>query len=252
VQPQAFEQGVNLVAERAGSVPKAGTLLVVAHYDTVPNSPGADDNASAVATLLELGRLLRSRSTPRTLKLVFFDQEETGLLGSFAFAAQPENLMNLVGVTNLEMLGYACATPGCQKYPDELKDLLPSGLRDRGDFVGVLGDQEHPALLQAFQAARRDPLPPVITLPIPFKGILTPDVLRSDHAAFWANGIGAVMVGDTANFRNPHYHQPSDTPETLDRAFFAGAAQLVINATTLLLENESYAYPEIPPHVKYQ
>jgi Peptidase family M28 len=238
VQPQTFPQGVNLIAERAGRDPAAGTILVVAHYDTVPDSPGADDNASAVATVLEIARLLRSRPTPRTLKLVFFDQEETGLLGSFAFAAQPDNLANLVGVINLEMVGYACTTPGCQKYPDGLpKELTQSGLRDRGDFVGVIGDQEHLPLLQAFQSASRPNLPPVLTVPIPLKGILTPDVLRSDHAAFWAKGIGAVMVGDTGNFRNPHYHQPSDTPETLDRAFFAGAAQLVLNATTALLEN---------------
>ncbi|UBF23566.1 M28 family peptidase [Kovacikia minuta CCNUW1] len=76
-----------------------------------------------------------------------------------------------------------------------------------------------------------------MTLPIPFKGVFTPDVLRSDHAPFWAQNIGAVMVGDTANFRNPHYHQPSDTVETLDRTFFAGSAQRVVDAVTQLLSS---------------
>lgn len=238
-QLQAFEGGVNVFAQRPGTNANAGAILVDAHYDTVKGSPGADDNGSAIAATLEIARLLGSRSTQRPLWIALFDREEAGLVGSLNFTARPENLANLAGVVNLEMMGYACRTPGCQKYPEGLP-VEPLG--DRGDFLGVVGDQEHLTLLNAFQVPVSNSsvsnLPAIITVPIPFKGLLTPDVLRSDHAPFWAKNIGAVMVGDTANFRNPHYHQPSDTPETLDRAFFAGATQRVVNAVTTLLDSQ--------------
>lgn len=239
-QLQTFEGGVNVVARRSGTNTKAGAILVGAHYDTVKGSPGADDNGSAIAATLEVARLLGSRSTQRPLWIAFFDREEAGLFGSLNFTARPENLVNLAGVVNLEMMGYACYTAGCQTYPAGLP-VKPLG--DRGDFLGVIGDQEHLPLLTAFQVSTstlpaQPQLPPIITVPIPFKGLLTPDVLRSDHAPFWAKNIGAVMVGDTANFRNPHYHQPSDTPETLDRTFFAGATQRVVNAVSVLLDSQ--------------
>ncbi len=235
-QLQTFEGGVNVLAQRVGRDAEAGAIIVSAHYDTVKGSPGADDNGTSIAAILEIARLFGSRPTQRPLQLVFFDREEAGLVGSFAFTARPENLLNLAGVINLEMLGYACYTAGCQKYPEGLPVKLPS---DRGDFVGVVGDQEHLPLLNAFQAAGAASLPPIVTLPIPFKGLLTPDLLRSDHAPFWARNIGAVIVGDTANFRNPHYHQPNDTPETLARAFFTGATQRVVNAVTVLLDDRN-------------
>lgn len=236
-QIQRFEGGVNLVAERAGTDASAGSILITAHYDTVPGSPGADDNASAVAAALEIARLLGSRPTFRTLKLAFFDQEEAGLQGSLAFTANSTNLTNLLGVVNLEMMGYACYTAGCQKYPDGLPISPPN---DRGDFLGVIVDQEHSFLLSAFQTSRRSTLPPVITLPVPLKGLLTPDLLRSDHAPFWAKNIGAVMVADTANFRNPYYHQSTDTPDTLDRSFLTGSAQIVLDAVNSLLNNQAF------------
>lgn len=237
-QAQSFSGGVNLVAQRPGTDPTAGTLLLAAHYDTVPLSPGADDNASAVAAVLEVAELLGPVPTLRSLAIALFDQEEVGLQGSLAFTQDADNRANLVGVVNLEMLGYACDEPGCQTYPSGLP-IQPSP--DRGNFIGVVGDREHLPLLQAFQVPPdpADRLPAVLTVPIPFKGLLTPDVLRSDHAPFWAHNIGAVMVGDTANFRNPHYHQPSDTPETLDRVFLAGATQRIVNTLLALLESRA-------------
>lgn len=231
-QPQAFEGGVNLVARRPGTDPEAGSILVTAHYDTVPGSPGADDNATAVAATLEVARLLGPRPTPRSLELAFFDEEETGLRGSLAFTANPVNLRQLQAVVNLEMLGYACYTSGCQTLPEGLPIKPPS---DQGDFLGVAVDQEHATLLNAFQRIDASTQPPLLALPVPFKGLFTPDLLRSDHAPFWAKNIGAVIVADTANFRNPHYHQPSDTPETLDRQFFTGSTQIILNAVNTLL-----------------
>jgi Zn-dependent M28 family amino/carboxypeptidase len=232
---QPFETGVNVLAERAGTDPQAGTLLVGAHYDTVRGSPGTDDNASAVATMLEIARLLRSRSTPRTLKLVFFDLEEQGLRGSLHYVASDEQIKTVRGAVILEMLGYACYTAGCQQYPSGLPANPPS---DRGDFLAIIGNQEYLPLLNAFQTASQSSLPPILTLAVPLQGLLMPDLLRSDHAPFWYQGIGAVMVTDTANFRNPHYHQPSDTLATIDQKFLAGSAQLVMNTITALLEDK--------------
>jgi hypothetical protein len=230
---QVFSQGVNVAAERSGTDPQAGRILIAAHYDTVPGSPGADDNATGVATALEVARLLSSRPTPRGLQVVFFDREEQGLLGSFAFAANPSYVESLRGVIIPEMLGYACYEPGCQTYPRGLPFQPPTEL---GDFLFAAGDQEHLPLLSAFQQSQPD-VPTVFTLPVPLRGLMSPDFLRSDHAPFWQQGIGAVVITDTANFRTPHYHQPSDTPDKLDQKFFIGAAQVVVNATTALLES---------------
>jgi Zn-dependent M28 family amino/carboxypeptidase len=241
---EKFSDGVNIFAERLGTNKAAKAILLGAHYDTVASSPGADDNASGIAVVLEAARLLGSRSTPRTLQLAFFDQEETGLLGSQAFVAKTARLQNLGGAIVMDMVGYACYTPGCQKYPAALPVTPPS---DKGDFLAVVGDTEHLPLLNAFQNSQNIPstalnkqesnLPAVLTLPIPLKGLLTPDTLRSDHAPFWYQGVGAVLVTDTANLRTPHYHQPSDVPATIEPYFFIGAAQIVVNATTILLEN---------------
>lgn len=249
---QSFgDGGVNLVADRPLAARSVKSLLVGAHYDTVPRSPGADDNATSLATLLELARLLQPISLSAPLRLVVFDQEEIGLLGSTAFAARADNLRGLKAAVIMDMLGYACYQPGCQRYPTGVPAHLPN---NTGDFLAVIGNEENAELLTAFITADRaqsfqinrllklqyqpptDRLPAVIALPVPLRGILTPDLLRSDHAPFWKQQIGAVLLTDTANFRSPHYHQPTDTPQHIDQAFFAKSAQLVVNATVNLLQ----------------
>jgi Peptidase family M28 len=228
-----FEGGINLYAERSGSDPDAGDILLGAHYDSVERSPGADDNATGVAVLLEAARLL-STPTPRTLKLLFFDLEELGLLGSQAFANDQQNLQpdRLKGAVILDMVGYACHVAKCQSYPPVLPITPPT---DRGDFLAVIGNQGHPELMSSF-TQRNPALPQVLTLDIPTLGDFTPDLVRSDHAPFWKKGLGAVLVTDTANFRNPHYHQPADTLETIDREFFLGSTQIIVNAVATLLQ----------------
>ncbi|MCC5899017.1 MAG: M28 family peptidase [Phormidium sp. BM_Day4_Bin.17] len=227
VQNHEFDEGVNLVAQREGTQPNATTILLGAHYDTVPDSPGADDNASAVATVLEAARLLTT-PTPQALRLVLFDREEIGLQGSFAYVS-PETVDNLSGAIILEMTGYACRERGCQTYPPGLPDSLP----EQGDFLGVVGNLPYRHLTDAFQNRSHSSFPDIVTLNVPVGPIL--DLLRSDHAPFWLVGAPAVMVTDTANFRNPHYHRPSDTPETLDRPFLEGSAQAVVDVLHHLL-----------------
>ena len=226
----------------------AGSIILGAHYDTERNSPGADDNGSGIATLLEAARIFSSQLTalssasasaiPRNLKLVFFDQEErqpngSGLLGSLAFTEEAANLSGVKGAIILDMVGYACRTPGCQTYPTQLP---LSDVPDSGDFLAILGLQNHTDLMGAFMLSAQTTWPTVLTLPIPGPMLkLFPDLLRSDHAPFWEKGIPAVLVSDTANFRNPNYHTPQDTPETLDSSFFRGSAQHVVNAIAALL-----------------
>lgn len=225
-------RGINIAARRSGTEAEAGTVVLAAHYDTVEQSPGADDNATSVATVLEAARLLANFDTPRTLELVLFDLEETGLEGSTAYVEQLPQDHTLQAAIVLDMIGYACHTAGCQSYPP-LPITPPT---DRGDFLGIIADQKHSYILDRF-AQPASSLPQVLTLSIPTFGRLTPDLMRSDHVPFWRKGIGAVLVTDTANFRNPNYHQSSDTVDTLDQDFFVGAAQIVVNATISLLVN---------------
>lgn len=230
---ERFQRGINVFAEKPGTDKEAGAILLAAHYDTVLKSPGADDNASGIAVLLEIARLFNSVSTPRTLQLAFFDKEEAGLLGSRAFANNTARLQQIRGVINMDMVGYACYIKGCQKTPSGFPINVTS---DKGDFLAVVGDTEHLPLLNTFKTMEKSSeFPPVFTLPVPLKGVLTPDVLRSDHAPFWLQGIGALLVTDTANLRSSFYHQPSDTPANIERNFFAGAAQLIVNVTNSLL-----------------
>jgi len=255
--------GINLVATLPGQNPNAGSFVLGAHYDTPANSPGADDNASAIAALLETARLLStitqpainpttdraSDKTPATLPfphaltLVFFDQEErqpdgSGLLGSLAFTAKPTNLSKVKGAIVLDMIGYACHTEGCQRYPQGLP-IPAQTLPKTGDFLAVLGLSDHTDLIGAFVGSAQSAGPLVMSLPVPKTAIsLFPDLLRSDHAPFWEKDTPAVFVTDTANFRNENYHTELDTPETLDPTFFRGSAQHVLNATVALLDQD--------------
>lgn len=227
---QAFAGGVNVVARRSGTDSESSAILLAAHYDTVESSPGADDNATGVATVLETARLLGQTATPRPLELVLFDREEAGLEGSLAFAEQlsPDEIQAAIV---MDMIGYACQTAGCQSYPP----LPMTPPTDRGNFLAVIADQGHASLLDGFAQPAASDLPQTLTLAVPTLGRFTPDLMRSDHVPFWRKGIAAALVTDTANFRNPHYHQDSDTLDTLDRDFFLGAAQIVVNATFSLL-----------------
>ena len=249
--------GVNIVAVLPGRDIDAGTLVLGAHYDSIEGSPGADDNGSGIATLLEAARLFSLLTQanldettadevvespfPRSLKLVFFDQEErqpdgTGLLGSLAFTQEPANIENVDGAIILDMVGYACRSAGCQKYPEGLP--LPN-LPEAGDFLAVLGLSDHTDLIGAFMGSGQSNWPRVVSLPIPKATLgMFPDLARSDHAPFWEKEIPAVFVTDTANFRNANYHTARDTPETLDVSFFTGSAQHVVNATITMLSQQ--------------
>jgi len=134
----------------------------------------------------------------------------------------------------LDMLGYGCWEPGCQTYPPNLPQaFLPS---DRGNFLAAVGDAEHEELLTAFSQLPRSLEFFVYPLSIPLKGMLTPDVLRSDHAPFWLHNVGAVLLTDTGNLRNPHYHQPSDDLVTLNRDFLGRSMEAIATVLSQWLQ----------------
>ncbi|MBD0335968.1 MAG: M20/M25/M40 family metallo-hydrolase [Cyanobacteria bacterium Co-bin13] len=192
-------------------------ILVGAHYDTVPGSPGADDNASGLAVLLELARHFTAHPPRSPLHLVAFDLEEYGLAGSRAYAASlKQQGTRLRLMLSLEMLGYCNAAPNSQKYPAKfLEAIYP----DRGDFIALIGHWQTVPDLVRLQRAFRKAGAPCQWLPMIRRGQILPDTRRSDHAPFWDLGYPAVMVTDTADLRSPHYHQSSDRIETLDLDF---------------------------------
>lgn len=200
-------------------------ILIGAHYDAVVGCPGADDNATGVAVLLELASAIAQSPLKYPVQCVAFDLEEYGLVGSREYAAllkqqqQPIRLM-----LSLEMLGYCNSAANSQKYPPGLKYFYPN----QGNFIALIGNLTTlPDLILMSQEIRKQGTPSQ-WLPVPQKGIMVPDTRRSDHAPFWDLGYKSIMVTDTANLRNPHYHEKTDTLETLDLDFLTGVCQGII------------------------
>ncbi len=201
----------NIIATQPGQRLPGEVILVGAHYDTVPGSPGADDNASGVAGMLELSRLFSGHPTDRTLKFVAFSNEENGLAGSRVYARWArEHGEKIVAMFSLEMIGYYNDQALSQRYPLGLRYFYP----DRGDFIGVVGHLRFFNLVRKVKAALRE------NSSVPVESLAGLGFIRgvslSDHASFWRKGYPALMITDTAFYRNPNYHRPSDTLETLD------------------------------------
>ncbi len=206
--------------------PRRANILVGAHYDSIPGTPGADDNASGVAALIATARAIGPHED---VCFVAFDGEECGFVGSRALVAglgphRPEQ------VHILEMVGYASRRPGSQRNPAPAIQAPTVG-----DFLALVGTHASRGMLDHV-------LSTADAHAVPVQGLYLPDVplgmvegishhlLRSDHAPFWRAGLPALMWTDTAEFRNPHYHRATDTPETLDYDFLAGVTRLLVHA----------------------
>lgn len=222
----ALQGSYDNVVATAGDVAAGGALLLGAHYDSVPGTPGADDNASAVAACLECARLLAGRDAG-PVAVVLFNREEDGLLGSTEYVADlPPGAVAEAHV--FEMVGYCTTAPGSQRMPPGLPATLAP---DVGNFLGLLANRGSNAAAEELVRLAAGYVPgfPVLALKM-YLGVekLFGHLHRSDHAPFWKAGIPAVMWTDTADFRNPHYHQPSDTPDTLDYDFLARVTRLAL------------------------
>ncbi|PWI15272.1 peptidase M28 [Streptomyces sp. Act143] len=227
-------RGANLIA----SLPGSGTgpaVVVGAHLDSVSGSPGADDNASGVAVLLETARLLAEAPAPARVVLAVFDMEELGLIGARQAARELAGGGGVRGMICLESVGYFADDPGTQKLPVGFERVFPEASAavraggHRGDFTLVVHRHSSTAAARVWQqaAAAASPSLPALLLRDPrpdgplglLIGLAVPPANhlgRSDHAPFWNRGIPALMLTDTATFRNPHYHRSTDVPRTLD------------------------------------
>jgi Zn-dependent M28 family amino/carboxypeptidase len=195
---------------------RSGEIIIAgAHYDTVPGSPGADDNASGVAGVIEIARQLRGAHPARTIKLVAFVNEEApffyfGEMGSKVYAEAARRRGDDIRVMlSLEMLGCYSDEPGSQAYPPFMRWFYP----DRGNFIGFVSNlRSRHALHETAAAFRKHSDFPAEHLASPS---FVPGVAWSDQLSFWRAGYPAVMVTDTAFYRYPHYHRASDTPEKI-------------------------------------
>ena len=206
-------------------------VLIGAHYDAVPGTLGADDNATGVAVLLEIAEVFASNPLKYPVRLVAFDLEEYGLLGSTAYARHlKDNRQKLRLMLSLEMLGYCDNTKGSQTYPDLIKPFYS----DRANFIALVGNLSAvPDLFNLSRQMKRTGTP-VEVLPDPSAGKLVPITGFSDHRPFWSQKYRAIMVTDTAMLRNPHYHKASDTIESLDLDFLTQTCQSLIAALRTL------------------
>lgn len=210
------KQFENIEVEIAGVSSRREIVVVGAHYDSVAYSPGANDNGTGVAALLELARMNRTRRFDRTLRFVAFTNEEyplggTADMGSEVYATQARSRgEKIVAMMALETIGYYTNVPGSQRYPWPLAWFYPK----TGNFVAFVGNVYFRSLVtESIHAFRRHAV-------LPSEGGALPelfsDITRSDHNSFWRQGYPAFMITDTAPFRYPHYHSPHDTPDKID------------------------------------
>jgi hypothetical protein len=206
----------NLEVEIPGTSLPDEIVVIGAHYDSVPNCPAANDNASGVAAVLALARRFAGVPFDRTLRFVAFTNEEkpyahTEQMGSWVYARRcRERGEKVTAMLSLETIGYFSDKPGSQKYPPPIGLLYPS----TGNFIAFVGNTRHAALVRQVVSAFRQ------NEQFPSEGAALPEIIPnigfSDHWSFWREGYPALMVTDTANFRYPYYHTPEDTVDKID------------------------------------
>lgn len=237
VGSQHFDSGGvrvrNLEVEHAGRSATGEILVVGAHYDSVLGSPGANDNGSGVAALLELSRLVAEHDLPRTVRLVLFVNEEppfftTGDMGSLRYARRcRERGERITAMLSLETMGFYSDENGSQHYPFPLGFFYPS----RGNFIGFVGNLASRRLVRRVVGSFRR------HASIPSEGAAVPGWVAgvgwSDHWAFWEQGYPGAMVTDTALFRYPQYHTPLDTP---DRVRYGHLARVVAGLEKVIVD----------------
>ncbi len=234
---QAFQSGdqtvQNLEAQITGSSKPNEIVIIGAHCDSAHGSPGANDNGSGTAMVLELARIFRKTRPQRSLRFVLFTNEEpphfsTPTMGSLVYARHSRaRNENIVAMLSLETVGYFDDAIDSQKYPVIFKPFFPRS----GNFIAFIGNLRSRDLVQQGIATFRT------ALPFPSEGIATFPWIKgidwSDHRAFWENGYPAMMLTDTATFRYPHYHSRQDTPDKLNymrmAQLFSGVRAVVEN-----------------------
>jgi len=241
----------NIFVDLPGTDLAGEVLLISAHFDAVPGSPGADDDGTGTAAILELARVLKDQPTRRTIRLALFNLEECGLIGStrYVMSLNRDDAPNapggpvevakkkesIIGMVSLEMLGYFTDAPGSQRSP--IKKI--EGVFDPptvGDGIAIVGVAKHRDFSGRFADEMVKACPTLKVVRADFLPAPVPDMMRSDHRPFVLAGIAGVMLTDTADFRNPNYHKATDTVETLDPVRFTLVVKAVAAAVTAIAE----------------
>lgn len=242
VERHAYGTGTNVLGVKPGADATAGRVIVSAHYDHIEGCPGADDNGSGVAGLLEAARVLATGSYQRTLVVACWDEEERGLVGSRAYATRARAAGESIAVAYaFEMIGYRSSEPNSQRLPTGLNLVFPrqaAQVREneyRGDFIALIADERAREPAAALERSAAAVSLPTVSLPLTTgqtRSALYGDLQRSDHASFWNADYPAVQITDTAEFRNARYHCRSgqDTPDTLDPTFMRQVVQATVGS----------------------
>jgi hypothetical protein len=235
----------NVIGRQPGLLQDTRTYIVDAHYDGVPNTPGADDNMSGMVATLEAAHILSQYRFQNSIRYIGFSYEEVGLIGSGQYVQNGiPGWEEIAGVLNMEMIGYYSDEPNSQTIPTGFELLFPAAIADisadefRGNFLTVVGNVASQPLIDAYLEACSLYVPDLrtIALAVPGNGQIAPDLRRSDHARFWDAGMQALMLTDGSEFRNNNYHQPGDTPQTLDMEFLTNNAKATLAAAALLAQ----------------
>ncbi|CAG0936677.1 Leupeptin-inactivating enzyme 1 [Thermoflexales bacterium] len=238
VERQAFATGVNVVGRLEGKTRPDEIFIISAHYDSISDCNGADDDGSGVAAVLETSRVLAGEQHARTLVVACWDDEESGMRGSRAYAQQArQQNANILSLLVYDMIGYTSDQPNSQQLPSGAERAAPaltelvkhSNLR--GNFIALLYDERSGAIANDLLVALQIAKVPALPLEVDPTGALPPGVLGGDHASFWQAGYPAMMFNDTAYLRYPGYHCESggDDIERLNHDFATG----IISATVL-------------------
>lgn len=216
----------NIILDLPGQE-NASPIIIGAHYDGVANSPGADDNATGVAALFPLAEEFSQNSLKYPLRLIAFDMEEAGMVGSKYYVDALDEPIKLM--ISLEMLGYCNHKAGSQEYPEYLASTLTNLFGDRGNYMVFVGNELPETDIFKLREICNLSVK-TFALTTKEKGLDLPASRLSDHSPFWDREFPAAIFTDTAFMRNPHYHLPSDTIENLDLKFYFQVVEGLINS----------------------
>lgn len=231
VEYHHYGTGTNVIGTLPGKQKPAEQVMVSAHYDTVLNCNGADDNASGIAAVFETARILSTKKHDRTLVLACWDEEEKKVLGSKAYAEREKKKASDINMSYVyEMIGYKNKQPNSQQIPVGFDQLYPEQVmqianqQNRADFIALIYDDKATEMISTITLHAEQQRLPIFQFEVSTqlkKSSAIADLRRSDHSAFWDVDYPAMMITDTANFRNPHYHcaEGEDNTQTLDVDF---------------------------------
>ena len=248
VERQAYETGVNVIGVLEGVEAPDEQIIVSAHYDSIEECAGADDNAAGVAAVLEVARVLALTDHAKTVIVACWDEEEQRLLGSEAYAQRALERGDQIGaVFVFETFAYYSEEPDSQQLPrgfelifqDESAELAAND--NRGDFIAIVGDESASEAIELIVSSADMIDLSTVVLALSDQLLENPmlhDLQRSDHGSFWGIGVPAMMITDTANYRNPHYHcrEGEDSIDTLNHDFATQVIQSVLAAADTMLE----------------